>query len=137
MRRQGNWLGESGAAMKYFICLIAFVATFAVSQPPNPIQAQAADFWRAAAQADVEAAYTLIEENHPGVVPEVGDTAFRAALAAAHIAAQARAAHVTSLEGYIATLAAFGVALGDKHIGSRPVYVSPRLDCTPLITATP
>src|SRR5438445_4882339 len=121
--------------MKYFICLIAFVATFAVAQPSNPIQVQAADFWRAAAQADVEAAYTLIEENHPGVVPEVGDTPFRAALAAAHIAAQARAADVTSLEGYSATLAAFGVALGDKHIGSRPVYVSASVDWSGLITA--
>lgn len=122
--------------MKYLMALKAFlVATLAAAQPPNPIQAQAADFWRAAAQADVEAAYALIVENHPGALPEIGDTAFRAALNAAHATALARAASVSSLEGYTATLAAFGVALGDKHIGSRPLYVTARVDWSGLITA--
>ena len=122
--------------MKYFIAVTTFlVATLATAQPPNPIQAQAADFWRAATQADIEAAYTLIEENHPGVVPEIGDTAFRAALETAHATARVRAANVNSLEGYMATLAAFGVALGDKHIGSRPLYLTARVDWSGIITA--
>ncbi len=122
--------------MKYFIALISFLAaTVAAAETPNSIQTQAVDFWRAATRADVEAAYTLIKENHPGALPEIGDTAFRAALETAHAAALTRAADVTSFEGYTATLAAFGVALGDKHIGSRPLYNSTRVEWSGLVTA--
>jgi len=117
------------------IVLLAGVPVAAQPPPPSPIQAQAAGFWRAAAQTDVEAAYALIEENHPGVLPEVGDPAFRAALEAAHAAARARAGDVDSYEGYAATLSAFGVALGDKHISARPLYVAARPDWAGLITA--
>jgi len=118
-----------------FAAITCLTTTVGSAQPANAIQAQAADFWRAATQADIEAAYTLIEKNHPGVLPEIGDTAFRAALETAHTTARARALEVTSFEGYTATLAAFGVALGDKHIGSRPLYAPIRVDWSGLITS--
>jgi hypothetical protein len=40
------------------------------------LAAEAAQFWRRAAETDVGAAYALIAENHPGAAPEVGATSF-------------------------------------------------------------
>jgi len=92
----------------------------------TPLQAEAVHFWRAAAEADVDAAYALIRDNHPGMVPELGDLAFRQSVAAAYARARAQAPAVASYEGYAATLAAFADALGDKHIWSRPNFVTGR-----------
>jgi hypothetical protein len=78
-------------------------------------------FWRAAAIVDVEGAYRMLQADHPGAVPEVGDTRFRETLTQAHTLAAQRATHVTSFSGYAATLAGFANAFGDKHIRSRPV----------------
>lgn len=99
----------------------------------TPLQAEAIHFWRAAAEADVEAAYALIRDNHPGMVPELGDLAFRQSVAAAYARARAQAAAVASYEGYAATLAAFADALGDKHIWSRPNYVTGRPEWAGLL----
>ncbi|WP_293382953.1 S41 family peptidase [Phenylobacterium sp.] len=84
--------------------------------PPDPR-------WGAITAADVEAAYRLIRDNHPGATPEIGDPAFRRALEAAHAQAQARAHEATSYQGYAATLNAFANGLGDKHIWSRPTLL--------------
>jgi hypothetical protein len=92
----------------------------------EPRELGAASFWRAATETDVAAAYAMIQENHPGVLAEVGDPAFRRALEEGHAAAVARTPAVTTYEGYMATLGAFADTLKDKHIWSRPTYVVAR-----------
>ena len=84
--------------------------------PPDP-------HWAAVTKADVDAAWRLLEDNHPGASPAVDDPAFKARLAAAHAKALARARSATSYRGYSATLAEFAGSMGDKHIWSRPTYV--------------
>jgi hypothetical protein len=102
------------------------LAVAACAAAAEPHKLGAASFWRAATETDVAAAYALIEENHPGVLAEVGDSAFRRALEEGHAAAVARTPAVTNYEGYTATLGAFADALEDKHIWSRPTYLVAR-----------
>jgi hypothetical protein len=86
-------------------------------------QGDSAAHWRALTAMDVEAAHLMLLEDHPGAAQERGDIAFQRKLAAGYAAAKARAAQVTSYDGYLATLAGLSVSLGDKHIWSRPLYV--------------
>lgn len=83
-----------------------------------------APHWRALTLIDVEAAHRMLSEDHPGAAPEVGDTQFRERLAAAYATARRRAALTESYQGYQAVLAGFAVAMGDKHISSRPLFES-------------
>jgi hypothetical protein len=82
--------------------------------------ATAADHWRALTQLDLEAAYSLLKDNHPGAAPEAGDPQFIAALDAAHSQALSRAAQVTSYEGPAAVLGEFAGRMGDGHIAAAP-----------------
>lgn len=96
--------------------LVGAVPAAAQIQPAKP---EAAGHWRALAEMDLEAAYALVRDNHPAAVPVVGDDAFRANLDRAIAEGRARVARVDSYAGYAATLNAFAVSLGDKHIWSR------------------
>lgn len=78
--------------------------------------------WRKITIDDVNAAYRLLKENHPGAVPEAGDPAFLKMLMAAYRSASGRAGKATSYGAYIATLAGFANSMGDHHIWSRPLY---------------
>jgi hypothetical protein len=100
---------------------------------PAGLAAEGAAFWRDAAVADVAAAYRLLRDNHPGMVPAVGDAGFRNAVEEAHAQAARRAGSVVSYDGYAATLAAFADALGDKHIWSRPTFLVGRPDWAGLL----
>lgn len=103
--------------------LVLALCAAALSAPAaaqiQPAQPQAAAHWRALAEGDLEAAYALVRDNHPAALAEVGDDAFRSALERAIADGRARAARVDSYAGYAATLNAFAVSLGDKHIWSR------------------
>lgn len=88
--------------------------------------------WVTLARADVEAAYTLLHDDHPGAVPEAGDPAFVAALAAAHAKALERAAQVTNIEGLVATLGEFGASMGDGHIHGNARYFTRSVKWTGL-----
>jgi hypothetical protein len=79
--------------------------------------------WSPIAAQDVEAAYRLLRDNHPGAAPELHDLAFQQRLGSAHALALRRARTVTSYQGYIAVLAGFATDMGDKHIWSRPTFV--------------
>lgn len=79
-------------------------------------QEQSAAAWRQLTAADVEAAYGILANNHPGATPAAADTAFRRTLALAGEAARARAQRVNSYEGWLATLRAFAAAFSDPHI---------------------
>lgn len=93
------------------------------------------EFWRHSAEMDVEAAYRMLLTDHPGAAPEVGDNTFRATLEQSHAVAAARAQQVDSYEGYVATLAAFANAFGDKHVRSRPTWLLGRPDWAGLVLA--
>ncbi|MGZ8369618.1 MAG: hypothetical protein ACXWVH_01015, partial [Caulobacteraceae bacterium] len=84
--------------------------------------------WRALTRMDVEGARKLLTDNHPAAVPEMGDTVFLANLDAGYRTALERADKTANYDGYVATLAGFSKALGDKHIWSRPVYTLAELE---------
>ena len=92
-------------------------STFAADQSRG-----VADAWQSLTRIDAEAAYELLENNHPAALPEVGDKEFTTALAAAHARTLARAKTITSYDGYLATLAEFANSMGDGHIASRSTF---------------
>jgi hypothetical protein len=96
---------------------------------------EAAAGWRTLTQGDVEAAYHLLHDNHPGATPEAGDPAFVAALEAAHAHAAERAATVASYEGYVATLGEFANGMADGHIYSNARFLPRTVTWAGLIAA--
>src|SRR5579862_1757428 len=125
MSRMSYQRSPSGIAL-LLIALSTVFCTPAAAQIPGPgldsYRAPPDRRWGPITATDVEAAYELLRDNHPGAAPALHDTDFRERLQSAHAAAKARAAQVTSYQGYLATLAAFAVAMGDKHIWSRPTF---------------
>jgi Peptidase family S41 len=89
----------------------------------DAFKAPADPHWRGVTVGDVEAAYRLLLDNHPGAAPELHDLAFQQRLNAAHGLALSRARSVTSYQGYLFVLAGFATDMGDKHIWSRPTFV--------------
>lgn len=79
--------------------------------------------WQQIAVEDVNAAYQLLHDNHPGAAREMHDSIFVHTLDEAHAQALRRAGKVESYQGYLAVLAGFATAMGDKHIWSRPTFV--------------
>ena len=84
--------------------------------PPDP-------HWALITARDADAAYALLRDNHPGAAAELHDLDFQRRLAQGHRVALERARTVTSYQGYMAVLAGFATAMGDKHIWSRPTFV--------------
>jgi hypothetical protein len=76
--------------------------------------------WKQRTERDVEAAYRLLKDNHPAASVDTHDPAFVERLNKAHTIAARRAALVTSLDGYNATLRGFAYSMGDGHIWSHP-----------------
>jgi hypothetical protein len=105
----------------------AIAAPAAVAQIPSwgvdAFKAPADRRWSPIAAQDVEAAYILLRDNHPGAAPELHDLAFQQRLNVAHALALKRAHAVTSYQGYLFVLAGFATDMGDKHIWSRPTFV--------------
>ena len=89
----------------------------------DTFKAPADPHWSAITTGDVEAAYRLLRDNHPGAAPELHDLVFQQRLNTAHTLALKRARTVTSYQGYLFTLAGFATDMGDKHIWSRPTFV--------------
>jgi hypothetical protein len=96
---------------------------------------RSAAFWRASASDDVEAAYHMLREDHPGAAPEAGDRQFQKTLEEAHTLAASGALQVDSFAGYAATLARFANAFDDKHIRSRPAVEVARPDWAGVIVS--
>jgi hypothetical protein len=100
---------------------------YAVAQVPSfgidDFRAPSDPRWRAITSRDVDAAYRLLLENHPGAVPELHDLAFQRRLKDAHVRALQRASVVNTYEGYLFALAGFATDMGDKHIWSRPTFI--------------
>ncbi|NEX92016.1 S41 family peptidase [Caulobacter sp. 17J65-9] len=94
---------------------LALAGTAAAQTPSDA----AAAHWRALTEIDLDAAFRLIRDNHPGAAPELGDEAFQTGLAHARETALARAAEVQGYTGYAAVMNGFATDLGDKHIWAR------------------
>ena len=79
--------------------------------------------WKSTVVEDLNAAYQLLHDNHPGATAEVHDADFVRDLADARARALDRVKTVSSYQGYLAVLAGFATDMGDKHIWSRPTFV--------------
>jgi hypothetical protein len=111
--------------MSLLIALVLFgIGQNSSAQVPSwgvdSFRAPADPHWRQIAVIDVNAAFDLLSQNHPGAATELRDLNFQHRLTAAHVAALNRAQRVSSYQGYVATLAAFANSMGDKHIGAGP-----------------
>jgi hypothetical protein len=110
-----------------FIFATAVAAPAAFAQIPgwniDGFQAPPDPRWRLIAIQDVEAAYRLLRDNHPGAAPQLHDLGFQQRLSRAHALAHERAGTVSSYQGYLFVLAGFATDMGDKHIWSRPTFV--------------
>lgn len=131
---------ERGKEMRSYRLIATVFATAAVLAPfasravaeGSPATAAA---WQALTRIDVQAAYRLLEDNHPGALPQTGDAVFRAALKSARALALKRATEVRGYPGYLATLASFADSMGDGHIHSEPLYRPTMLKWVGLIAA--
>lgn len=83
---------------------------------PGAASAKAESEWATRARGDLDAAHRLLSENHPAALAEVGDVAFRSALAQSYSMALGRARSVVDDAGYRAVLRGFAVGIGDPHI---------------------
>lgn len=109
--------------------LVALCAAFLAAAPAA---AQPTD-WTVLTRNDVEAAYRILSEDHPALSAELDDRAFRARIEAARTLALSRAAQVNSAGGHQATLSAFALAAGDKHIYSAAREPSTTVDWAGVI----
>lgn len=101
------------------LALIASACATVLAAPVNGQTASDRD-WAATTRRDVEAAYALLNDNHPGALPQVGDVDFRRRLEEGRTLALARAGHVTGAGGHRAVLNAFAGGMGDRHIAFKP-----------------
>jgi hypothetical protein len=108
--------------MRWWIAGLFLGCISASGQAATPAQLAAAQHWQALARGDVEAAYQLLERNHPGAVTALGDTEFRKQFEAGHRLALRRAGEVGGLPGYVATMLGFANSLKDEHIWFRGAY---------------
>ena len=106
--------------MKTLIRTIAFVGAALAAGAAQAQSDAAAEAWRQLTRADLEAARTLVADNHPGAVETLGDDVFRARLRDGYELARTRAASVDSYAGYVAVMAGFAAGFGDEHIWSTP-----------------
>lgn len=108
-------------------CIVLNFVPSASAQIPSSgvdsFEAPADPHWSGVTIGDVDAAYRLLRDNHPGAAPELHDLAFQRRLNDAHALALKRARTVSSYQGYLFVLAGFATDMGDKHIWSRPTFV--------------
>lgn len=102
------------------VATLAFLLSGTSAEAVESSDEQAIHAWRQMAEADLEAAYLLLRDNHPAAVPSLGDVQFRENLEHEHDIARQRAATIGSYQGYLAVLAGFATSFGDEHIWTNP-----------------
>lgn len=103
--------------IRVWMTLVTVASIFCFPCQATPIAAA----WHTIAAKDSDAALALIETDHPGAAPELGDTAFQArlALAKAHVAE--RLPKVTDYPSYAALMAGLAADFQDGHIWSNAI----------------
>lgn len=94
---------------------IAALAAPLLAQPRSPAERA----WNELASADLAAALELIERNHPGAAPELGDTQFQSLLSTARANARKRLPLVRDYGGHAALLNGLANDFRDGHIWSK------------------
>jgi hypothetical protein len=102
----------------FSLAALGFGSATTASAQTEPERAAAIAAWQGLAYTDLDAAHSLIRENHPGAAPQLGDTEFQNRLRDAYAQARGRIDEVKGYNGYRAVLLGFATALGDKHIWS-------------------
>lgn len=106
--------------------MVLLIVTFAMAAAQaQPVEGPAAEAWRSLARVDAEAALTLIEENHPGAEPSLGDATFRERLAAARAHVAERLPQVRDHFGHAALLQGLAADFRDGHVRSNPILQLP------------
>lgn len=95
---------------------LLLLAVPALAQPATPAE----QAWNVLAKADVEAALRLIEDNHPGAAPELGDQRFQRDLQSARANAAKRLPLVKDFGGHAALMNGLANDFRDGHIWSNP-----------------
>jgi hypothetical protein len=101
-----------------FLTLLAALAAGSVFAAAPVLPATPAA-WRAAAQADIEAAAQVTRDNHPGPL-DPRNPGFSANLEAARRHGLALADKVADASGYVAAVQGFNVRIRDGHAGMFP-----------------
>jgi hypothetical protein len=91
--------------------------------------------WNDLARADVTAALELIEKNHPGATPDLGDSAFQTALQEARANSERRLPLVTDFGGHAALMNGLANDFRDGHIMSNALLTPARRSWAGLIIA--
>lgn len=94
---------------------VLFAAEGLLAAPPAP------NPWRLLAEADARAAIELIQQNHPGAEPALGDLDFQDRLRRARAHVQERLLKVDSYPAYDALMSGLAADFGDGHIWSTPL----------------
>lgn len=100
--------------------LVLAASAAALLASPAGAQAPADRDWAETTRIDVEAAYALLNDNHPGALPEIGDTDFQRRLEDGRALALERAARVTDAGGHRAVLNGLAGGMADRHIAFQP-----------------
>lgn len=116
-----NWTRLLAATALAWATLLPSATALAATAPDTRA------LWRSMTEADLEAAYRLIADNHPGSVPALNDQDFQRRLAEGHALARKRAASVETYGGYAGVMTGFAGAFGDDHIAFRPLLAPARV----------
>jgi hypothetical protein len=107
---------------RFWVVGLALASLASAAAAADTAEIAAAKHWQALTRGDVDAAYRLLEENHPGAVVALGDSQFRRQLREGYRAALARTSQVRGYSGYVATMLGFANSIKDEHIWSRSIY---------------
>ena len=118
--------------MKRLLALALTAASAPLGAQPTNASEQA---WNALARADAEAALALIERNHPGAAPELGDTNFLGLLATARANVARRLPLVKDYSGHAALMNGLANDFRDGHIWSNPILSHSRRTWAGLVVA--
>lgn len=116
--------------------ILGLALAMMIVEAPLGAQSPAADkAWNDLARADVAAAMQLIEANHPGAAPELGDAAFQRLLRTARANAERRLPLVRDYYGHAALLNGLANDFRDGHIWSNPSFSSSRRTWAGIVMA--
>ena len=99
---------------------IAFVSILVAAQSANTSAQSAGEAWQSLAKVDSTAAIELIERNHPGASPALGDRYFQQRLAIARGHVRERLPKVVDHSSYAALMNGLANDFRDGHIWSNP-----------------